>query len=315
MTSVVIRLAGLLVLFGLATSCTNSNRPSEGGFYSYVDGQGNLVTLKRKPEEKPIATPVESRATTADQRKLLEELDAGSLGEQSEYQTDEEVQRRIDELERDRFITYTDASGYQITQPVDVVAARKAKAEEPTLYRPFTEGISGYVERVEGVPERCCEETLKRADELKLGMEALLSFDRPWAWVSMPERHPATAIKLASGTIALRVQTFFTGRGYLHPQVVFLDKDGVPILLVDNVFTRSYPETWLKHGYLEGELPVEPGSVWAVFYLGYAGESASGRPELVPGEYLWAEPSVPLSLKGELLVRALRMPPDIGPAD
>lgn len=313
MASVLIRLAGLLVLFSLAASCTNTNRPSEGGFYSYIDAQGNLVTLKRAPE--PEAEPVDKQTIAANQRKRLAELDADSLGEPGEYQTDEQVQQRIDELERDRFITYTDASGYQITEPVDVVAARKAKAEESAIYRPFTEGISGYVERVEGVPERCCDEPLKGVAELKLGMEALLSFDRPWRWVSMPKRHPATAIRLAPGTVALRVQTFFGGRGYLHPQVAFLDQNGVPILLIDNVFTRQYPETWIKHGYLEGELPVEPGSVWAVFYLSYAGESRDGRPELIAGEYLWAEPSVPLSLKGELLVRALRIPADPTPGD
>ena len=289
--------AVLVGLLALISSCSTTNRPDSGGFYSYVDAQGNLVTVRR---DAPAGTS---------SRPALEELDAQVLDQQGEYQTDEQVQKNIEDAERDRFVIYRDASGYQVTEQVDVVAARKAKESESPPYEVLGNTANAYIERVEAVPARCCDGPLKHAGELKPGLEALVSFDPPWYWVSMPNRHPAAALRLEPGIAALRIQSFLTGRGYLHPQAVFLDQDGVPILLVDNLFARRYPETWSRLGYLEGELPVEEGAVWLVLYLGYAGASSSDRPELVPGEYLWAEPSTPLALKGELVVRALRIPP------
>jgi hypothetical protein len=259
----------------------------------------------REPDKAAAQSDVESDVVA---RPALDELDAASLDQQGEYLTDEEVQKRIEDVERDRFVTYRDASGYQVTEQVDVVAARKAKESGSPGYEVLGNTANAYIERVEAVPERCCDGPLKQAASLKPGMEALLSFDPPWYWVSMPDRHPAVALRLEPGIAALRFQTFLSGRGYLHPQAVFLNQEGVPILLVDNLFARRYPESWSRLSYLEGEVPVEKGAVWLVLYLGYAGESGRGRPELVPGEYLWAEPSVPLALKGELVVRALRLP-------
>ncbi|MCC1498304.1 YgdI/YgdR family lipoprotein [Alcanivorax sp. 1008] len=293
----------LIGLLALISSCTTTNRPESGGFYSYVDAQGNMVTVMR---DTPAAA---NSSGSAPLRPALDELDARSLDQQGQYQTDEQVQKKIEDAERDRFVIYRDASGYQITEQVDVVAARKAKEDQPLPYEELGRAGNAYIERVEGVPERCCDGPLKQAVSLKPGLEALVSFSPPWYWVSMPDRHPAVAFRIEPGIAALRLQTFLTGVGYLHPQAVFLDQDGAPILLVDNLFARRYPETWSRLGYLEGELPVEKGSVWLVLYLGYAGVSDRGRPELVPGEYLWAEPSAPLALKGELVVRALRTPP------
>ena len=294
----------LIGLLALISSCSTStsNRPGSGGFYSYVDAQGNMVTVMRDAPAQPDAEQSGSRPP-------LDELDASALDQQGEYQTDEQVQKRIEDAERDRFVIYRDASGYQVTEQIDVVAARKARESQPPPYEVLGNTANAYIERVEGLPERCCDGPLKQAASLKPGLEALVSFDPPWYWVSMPDRHPAVALRLEPGIAALRIQTFLSGTGYLHPQAVFLNQDGVPMLLVDNLFARRYPETWSRLAYLEGEVPVEQGAAWLVLYLGYAGVSGSGRPELVPGEYLWAEPSPPLALKGELVVRALRAPP------
>jgi hypothetical protein len=296
----------LIGLIGLITSCSNANRPDSGGFYSYVDAQGNLITLPRQPaaaEPAPAAVPAPSADTS---RPAAEELDTDALAQQDEYQTDEEVQALLEKRERDRFISYTDASGYRVTEPVDVRSAREAKASAPPAYESLQGSSAGFIERVEGVPELCCIAPLKQAQVLKTGLETLVSFDPPWDWVSMPTRHPAVAIRLEPGTAALRFQSFLGPRGYLHPQAVFMNEQGIPLLLVDNLFSKRYPETWHRLGYLEGEVPVEAGVVWLVLYLGYAGESSRGRPEVLPGEYYWAEPSRPLALQGELVVRALR---------
>lgn len=292
----------LIGLLALIASCT-SNRPSSGGFYSYVDAQGNLVTVPREVSEptQGAEQPSQEAATGAPQS-----LDAAELEQQSEYATDEEVQARLEKLERDRFVSYTDVSGYRVTEPVDVVAAREAEAAAPKGYEVLQPEAAGFIERVEGVPERCCVEPLDQAQTLEPGRELLVSFDPPWDWVSMPTRHPAAAIRLEPGIAALRFQTFLSGRGYLHPQAALLDEAGTPILLIDNLFSRRYAETWARLGYLEGEIPLEPDAVWLVLYLGYAGESGAGRPEVLPGEYYWAEPSSALALQGELVVRALR---------
>lgn len=293
----------LIGLLALITSCA-TDRPSSGGFYSYVDAQGNLITVPREvtgqPQDEAGEPPEE--AVTSDPQPL----DSAALEEQSEYATDEEVEARLEKRERDRFVSYTDASGYRVTEPVDVVAAREADAAAPKGYEVIQPGGGGFIERVEGVPERCCVEPLDQAQTIKPGQELLVSFDAPWYWVSMPTRHPAAAIRLEPGISVLRFQTFLGGRGYLHPQAAFLNEAGTPILLIDNLFSRRYAETWARLGYLEGEIPIESGAVWLVLYLGYAGESGAGRPEVVPGEYYWAEPSPPLALQGELVVRALR---------
>lgn len=292
----------LIGLLALITSCA-SDRPSSGGFYSYVDAQGNLITVPREAGAPPAAAEPPAQQTAAGE---AQSMDAAELEQQTEYATDEEVQARLEKRERDRFVSYTDASGYRVTEPVDVVAAREAEAAAPKGYELLQPEAAGFIERVEGVPERCCVEPLDQAQTLEPGRELLVSFDAPWYWVSMPTRHPAAAIRLQPGIAALRFQTFLSGRGYLHPQAALLNEEGTPILLIDNLFSRRYAETWARLGYLEGEIPLEDGAVWLVLYLGYAGESGTGRPELLPGEYYWAEPSSPLALKGELVVRALR---------
>ena len=290
----------LIGLLALIASCA-SDRPSSGGFYSYVDAQGNLITVPREASPPPAAAE-----PPAEEPAGAQSLDAAELEQQAEYATDEEVQARLEKRERDRFVSYVDASGYRVTEPVDVVAAREAKEAGPKGYEVLQPGAQGFIERVEGVPERCCAEPLDQAQVLEPGRELLVSFDAPWYWVSMPTRHPAAAIRLQPGIAALRFQSFLTGRGYLHPQAALLNEEGTPILLIDNLFSRRYAETWARLGYLEGEIPLEAGAAWLVLYLGYAGESGTGRPELLPGEYYWAEPSSPLALKGELVVRALR---------
>ncbi|MFN3713134.1 MAG: hypothetical protein ACK4SX_05705 [Alcanivoracaceae bacterium] len=278
-------------LIALSASCSNS-RPDQGGFYSWVDAQGNLVTVPREAE----TSPQEASAAAPDEE-----------GDGEPYLTDEEISSRLEERERDRFVVYTDASGYRVVQQVDVVEARKTR-EEALAGRSerLDDQAQLYVERMEGIPADCCRELLARAATLKPGAELLFSFERgPWQWVRVPELRPAAAIRLSADVSMVRFQSFLLPKGYLHPQALFLDADGQPMLLVDNLFVRRYPETWYRHGSLEGEVPVEAGATWLVIYLGYAGQSASGRPALVPGAYYWREPSSPLAVQGELTVRGL----------
>ncbi|MDX5327563.1 MAG: hypothetical protein LPK06_02070, partial [Marinobacter sp.] len=142
----------LIGLLALIASCA-SDRPSSGGFYSYVDAQGNLITVPRE-----AAAPPEAERRPAEAAGEAQSLDPAELEQQSEYATDEEVQARLEKRERDRFVSYVDASGYRVTEPVDVVAAREAEAAAPKGYEVLKPGGAGFIERVEGVPERCCVE-------------------------------------------------------------------------------------------------------------------------------------------------------------
>lgn len=289
----------ILLAAALAALAACGNRPEQGGFYSYIDAQGNSVTVMR---EAPDAAQSKAQSATVLQ---AEELDSAALDAMGEvYQSDDEITRQLEERERDRFVTYMDADGYRVTQAIDVPAARAARQASPgfeTLGR-----YEAFVERVEPVPADCCIGILSDSISLKAGREVVFTFrERALNWISMPAKHPAVAIELAPGLKEVRIQTFIGKQGYLHPQAVFLDASGEPLLLVDNLFARRYPETWSRMGYLEGELPVEQGSRWLVIYLGYAGEAPNGRARLLPGDYYWQDDQAPLGLQGELVLRGL----------
>lgn len=291
--------AGCLLL----TACSQ-NRPDEGGFYSWVDAQGNLVTVPRETVEGAEAGgDAEDTVTESDPAALSEtELDA-----EVEYQTDEEVQALIEQRERDRFVVYRDSSGYQVIQPVDVPAAREAREQQKqALTRPLQEDGRVFIERMEGVPANCCLALLDDTAMLKVGEEQLANFvARPHQWVTMPAQHPGRAVRLDPAVKVVRFRSFLLKEGYIHPQAVFLDQQGLPVLLVDNLFVRRYPETWYRYASLEGEVEVPEGAVALVLYLSYAGPDADGRPVVLPGRYLWAEPEQSLSVNGELLLRGL----------
>lgn len=287
----------------LLAACTQ-NRPEEGGFYSWVDAQGNLVTVPRETVEGAEAGEGADDAATESAPAALSETE---LDIEVEYQTDEEVQALIEQRERDRFVVYRDSTGYQVVQPVDVPAAREAREQQKqALTRPLQEDGRVFIERMEGVPANCCLALLDDSAALKVGEEQLANFvARPHQWVTMPAQHPGRAVRLDPAVKMVRFRSFLLKDGYIHPQAVFLDQQGLPVLLVDNLFVRRYPETWYRYASLEGEVEVPEGAVVLVLYLSYAGPDADGRPVVLPGRYLWAEPEQSLSVNGELLLRGL----------
>lgn len=290
----------------LLASCSQ-NRPDQGGFYSWVDAQGNLVTV---PQEQAPAADAETQAEAGQDAPRSPEsapLSEAELGNESEYQTDEEVQALIEQHERDRFVVYRDSSGYQVIQPVDVPAAREAREQQKQARtQPLQGNGQVFIERVEGVPANCCLALLEGAVVLKSGEEQLVDFAAgPQQWVAMPARHPGRALRLDPAVKVVRFQSFLLKTGYIHPQAAFLNEEGLPVLLVDNLFVRRYPETWYRYAALEGEVEVPEDAVSVVLYLSYAGPDADGRPVVLPGRYLWAEPGQSLSVNGELLLRGL----------
>lgn len=268
-------LAALVLLCLVTAGCTTSG--SRGGFYTYVDDQGNLVTgelpVSQEVAESPqksgtLLSTVETLATTPMDYAPENAAAVDSLPEQ--------------EVE-ERFVTYLDGDGQITRQVIDLDAARRAEAERGPGYdlieREGAEPV-GYIETVTPVGTDCCAGLLAEAATLRPGQEVMLTFNAAQSqqirvgqqWV------PARALKLRREVTDIRLLSFKQHGRYLHPQLLLLDEQGIPVLQVDNVFTRRYPETWARYAYIDGTLPREPGHRYLVVYLGYAG---GGLPGLV----------------------------------
>ncbi len=63
---------------------------------------------------------------------------------------------------------------------------------------------------------------------------------------------------------------------------------GDGLLLIDQPFSRKYPETWYRYGYLQGTLPHESGQRHLVVFLPYFQEQSStdGLQAVLKGELL-----------------------------
>src|SRR5690606_41258110 len=94
------------------------------------------------------------------------------------------------------------------------------------------------------------------------------------ARINLDGARPALALPMPADTTSLRILSW-QARGYLLPQLMFLDGEGVPLVHVAMPFSRFFPETWRSKARLEGRVPVEPGAQWVLFFLDYA--SIDGR--------------------------------------
>ncbi|KAF0810559.1 hypothetical protein A167_00839 [Alcanivorax sp. S71-1-4] len=265
-----------------AAGCTASG--SRGGFYTYVDDQGNLIT-----GQLPVSAPA-PEADTPRADTLPASVDEGLLAQVSgdapvpdsgsaSPQADETP---ADETE-ERFVTYVDGDGQITRQVIDLGAARRAEAARGPGYDLIGEGgeaQEGYIETVTPVAADCCRELLADAETLRPGQEVMLTFNTGQAQqIRVGQRLvPARVLTLRREVAEIRVLSFKQHGRYLHPQLLLLDEQGVPVLQVDNVFTRRFPETWARYAYIDGTLPREAGHRYLVVYLGYAD---GGLPGLV----------------------------------
>ena len=319
----------LLLLPALVAGCSAANRPDDkAGFYSWVDAQGNLVTVNQpKAPQKPESSAGQdasgdnNNAARADDGTSVAKGDAKpSAGNQKKlatnpdelwqepdeaYQTDEQVQARIAGEKRDRFITYTDEQGRLVSRPVDIEAAREAQAHQGKGYEDISPVQEKYGEGSMPVTADCCNSGLASAPELKAGTERRLQFYKAGiTTVALGGPRPALTFRLGQGVENLELQSWITRKGYQHPQLLFLDASGVPLLLVDNVFSRRYPETFFSLRSLFGIVPVESGAVYVTLFLPYAEVGAKGRVHLTGGQVAGQEPGVPFSLTADTVLRA-----------
>src|SRR5690606_6545065 len=155
------------------------------------------------------------------------------------------------------------------------------------------------------IPADCCSGLLAHAEKLKPGQEKSLAFaNGEYGWVKLEANHPAHIYSLDDKARRLAIKSFKKKGSYLHPYLLFLDKRGTPILAVNNLFQRRYPETWYRYGYVEGSLLAPADASYVVVYLSY--ETGSRETGMVPlaDPALVPEPDATPAAHGELTLSA-----------
>lgn len=263
-------LLSLLVIFLAACQ----GRPGQGELYVYTDAQGNLVTIE-KPEPDDSQSEPDRKAEGLSMGEPLED-----------YRPSEEIDQELAEKERDRFITYLDENGQLVSRPVDMVAEREAQASAEPDYAEVSRGE--FLETYRTIRQDCCFHLLDEATELAAGEEMLITFDQHSPVMLGDEPLMAKAVKLAEEVSMLDLKAFIRKSDYVAAQLLWLDGEGRPVLLIDQPFSRKYPETWYRYGYLQGTLPRESGLRHLVVFLPYQQEqpSTDGLQAVMKGELL-----------------------------
>lgn len=265
----------LLVVISLfLVAC--QGQPGQGELYVYTDAQGNLVTIDKPVEQKTVEPS--GKASNPESVSFAEPLE--------DYRPSEEIDRELGEKERDRFITYVDESGQLTSRPVDMVAEREALSRVEPEYAEVAE--SGFLETYRTIRQDCCRHLLEHAVELAPGAEILITFDQDSPVMLGDEPLKAMALTVNKNVTTLELKAFIRKQDYVAAQLLWLDEAGRPLLLIDQPFSRKYPETWYRYGYLQGTLPHESGQRHLVVFLPYLQQqpSTDGLQAVLKGELL-----------------------------
>ena len=306
------RLTPLILLIILLSAC--SREQAGDRLFVYTDAQGNLVAVQSRqesteenntPDQESDADP-DGTARSVPRQQPGEVLDEETLKQTLE--DDEDLQALLDADERDRFVVYPGGDGELVRAPVDLVAEREARAAQGPGYEDL-DGLveGGYIETMTAISADCCGHLPAHAQLLESGREVAFRFseaERPsMAWQG--SHTPVQVLRFSDELAAWRVISYKRPGGYLHPFALLLDEAGAPVLLVNNLFSRRYPETWYRYGFLQGTIAREPEHHYLVLYLPYDENNLS-----LGG--VVAETDVPLSMTGELSVRGFARPPGAG---
>ena len=220
------RLAYLVALFLLVACQSTPRGDSEKRFYSYVDAQGNLVTVERDGDEQVQRDGSERRDAPQDgssqqeQDETIQERateDSSGAGNKDfmdvrpeNYQSTGEARQRmreeINENEKDRFVTYRGPEGEMITRPLNMKAEREAAERREKENRPEFERLpegERYKEGTSRVPADCCRHLTEGARVLKADTNFRLDFDTARV-VRLDVERPARALRLGPGVGAHR---------------------------------------------------------------------------------------------------------------
>lgn len=322
----IISLSVALGFFSLS-ACSSSPSDDEGGFYTWVDAQGNVVTVQR---DKPDASTGKTR--TAAQSAPVAEQQSGqaeasrsdpavptSSGEDivtadnpialwqagdDAYISEAEIAARLEMRERERFVSYPDEEGRVVTHALDMKAVKAAGANRDPGYETLAPDAEAFAEGTVQLKADCCTVALDQAMAMVAGEEYRLVFTgRGLAVVDVDGRRPAMVFRLVPGVERIEVQTWLREQGYLHPRLLFLDKAGKPLLLIEYPFSRRYPESFFVWPSLYGDIPVPAQAVSVAVYLPYAGVE-DGRVYISGETFQGREPGMIPRLQGDAVIRA-----------
>lgn len=251
------------------------------GLYVYTDAQGNLVTLERKAEPRPVA-PVSGQADTSSPNP--DDASAVSLENIDDYRPSGEVEQELEDRENQRFVTYIDETGQLVSRPVDMGAERAAARAAPGPYQELA--TDGFMETYRPIRADCCLHMLEAARPLSSGSEQLVAFDDGSLLMAGDNGYRAIVFSMDEGISGLTLNAFVKKKGYLAVELLWLDAEGTPVMLVDQPFSRKYPETWYRYGYLQGTLEREAGLQYLVVFLPYSEEQpgTDGLLQVTQGE-------------------------------
>lgn len=317
------RLLAALLCAGLAACQPGARNTDEGRFYSYVDAQGNLVTVERAPAKQGEQASSAAKSGGAETEMGGEGPPNGGNPEAMEvdpdqYQTPEQatqgLKEKVREDERDRFISYRGPEGEIITRPLDLVAEREAAEhkEARKKARAFERlpDSGRYKESTSRVPADCCRHLIEDAGLLERGSNIRLRFKQV-RHVKLDRDRPARVLRLGPEVGALEIRSFIRENQYLAPRLLVLNAEGRPILKINNMFTRYYPENWARYGYMGGRVERSRDFAYLVFYLPYAVMDENG-PRLEPDAQKGAG-EFKRALTGELALTGRRGPISGGP--
>ncbi|MDF1780451.1 MAG: hypothetical protein P1U67_04065 [Alcanivoracaceae bacterium] len=309
----------VLLLLAACSGAPSSTTKDKAGFYSYVDAQGNLITVPKAPAEsanQSNISPTKSRSASglggAFEGAFSPENAATNPNElwaadEQQYMTSDDFDALLEKKERERFVSYPDEFGRVTTRQVDMVAAREAASERSAFDDESDEQALESVElstQWSEVRADCCVRALTNAQVLKVGQDLAVGFAQaPRQSVELASRHPAKAFEVADDAVTLQLQSWYRD-GYAYPQILFLDDKGMPLARVDQMFTRFKEKTWSSQSYLIGEIPVEPGAKWVVLFLEYAHLDDVGKIVQDKALLRFGDEDKGLAIRGELVIRA-----------
>lgn len=308
-----------LVLLPVIAGCSATPQENDRSFYSWVDPQGNVVSVVRddgaspSPVEAPAGQaeqagagdpePEESLPVRPEQPRATTPAELWQLG-LTDYEPEDQVSARLEAQERERFVSYPDESGRVATHPLDMTAVRESRPERSKDYEELPAGSMPYIERKATITANCCDAVLDAQASLGVGdQQRLVLRGKAVRFLDIGGLRPAMVFLLEEDVQELELQSWISDSGYVHPQVLFFDSTGKPLLLVDNVFSRRYRETLFAWPSLHGVIPVMPGADRVAIFLPYAALE-DGRlrlsGELVPGQ----EPGATLTISGDVVIGA-----------
>lgn len=296
-----------VLLASVLAACANQGEDTR--FYSYVDETGRLHTVEseaapaqqRAEAEKsqkttavkpPNEAPFGPFGKLSDDALHSQSANYSIVGEASRIPAEEENIEALLEEEDERFVVFPGADGQLVRQRYDAneakafeIAARKARAEA----KDYQWVSDTYVEATVEIDANCCQHLIAHAQAFEAKGNTDVEFSTTQSQrMSLAQGSPSWPVrvyKLPSDVNAVVVKSYKKKKTYLHPQLLLLDDAGAPVLQVSDVFSKRYPETWARHGYMEGALALEPNFKYLLIYLGYEAGQVGELPFDVEDEH------------------------------